>query len=208
MYSDKVKRNLEKISHYKKYVDTLNYDGIEFPVSIKQITKIEDQNNISFNVFAHENKNCFSLYVFQKVTETTLDFLSILEEENQHYVWIKDFNRFMFNQNKHKHRLHFCKYCLQCFTSEEILNNQFLTNFLLVEIDYTKIVALNVRCCGCSTGERRMLNLSNILEDLPLGGSTSLTANVPEVLFIAEPLMDIRSTLPGDMSVKAITLLL
>ena len=82
------------------------------------------------------------------------------------------------------------------------------TNFLLVEIGYTKIVALNVRWCGRSTGERRMLNLSNILEDPPLGGSTSLTSNVPEVLFIAEPLMDIRNTLPDDMSVKPITLLL
>ena len=42
VYSVKVKSNRERISHYKKYVDTLNYDGIEFPVSIKQIPKIED----------------------------------------------------------------------------------------------------------------------------------------------------------------------
>ena len=72
------------------------------------------------------------------------------------------------------------------------------TNLLLVEIGCTKIVALNVRCCGRSTGERRMLNLSNILQDR---GSTSLTTNVPEVLFIAEPLMDIRTTLPDNISV-------
>ena len=32
VYSDKVKSNRERISHYKKYVNTLNYDGIEFPV--------------------------------------------------------------------------------------------------------------------------------------------------------------------------------
>ena len=84
------------------------------------------------------------------------------------------------------------------------------TNLLLVEIGCTctKIVALNVRCCGRSTGERRMLNLSSILEDPPLRGSTSFTANVPEVLFIEEPLMDIRNTLPEDISVKPITLLL
>ena len=73
--SDKVKSNRERISHYKKYVDTLNYDGIEFPVSIKQIPKIEDQNNISINVIGYENKNCFPLYVSKKVTETTLDFI-------------------------------------------------------------------------------------------------------------------------------------
>ena len=51
MYNDKVKNNRERISYCKKYIDTLNYDGIEFPVSINQIPKIEDQNNISINVF-------------------------------------------------------------------------------------------------------------------------------------------------------------
>ena len=123
VYSDKVKSNRERISHYKKYVDTLNYDEIEFSFSIKQISKIEDQNNISINVIGYENKNRFPLYVSKKVTETTLDLLLIWKEEKQHYVWIKDFNRFMFRQNRHRHRLHFCRYCLQYFGSEEILNN-------------------------------------------------------------------------------------
>ena len=40
-----------------------------------------------------------------------------------HYVLIKDFNKFMFNQSKHKERKHFCMYCLQCFSSERILTN-------------------------------------------------------------------------------------
>ena len=65
VYDDKVKSNRERISHYKKYVDTLNYDGIEFPVSIKQIPKIQDQNNISINVIGYENKIAF-LYTFLK----------------------------------------------------------------------------------------------------------------------------------------------
>mgnify|MGYP001796290189 CR=1 FL=1 len=29
----------------------------------------------------------------------------------------------MFHQTKHKNRKHFCMHCLQCFSSEEILNN-------------------------------------------------------------------------------------
>ena len=120
VYSDKLKSNRERIRHYKKYVDTLNYIGIEFRVSIKQIPKIEDQNNI--NVIGYENKNRFPLYVSKKVTKTTLYLLLILEEEKQHYVWIKDFNKFMFRQNRHRHRPHFCIYCLQYFGSEEILN--------------------------------------------------------------------------------------
>ena len=40
-----------------------------------------------------------------------------------HYVLIKDFNKFMYNQTKHKERKHFCMYCLQCFSSERVLNN-------------------------------------------------------------------------------------
>ena len=29
----------------------------------------------------------------------------------------------MFNKTKHEHRKHFCMYCLQCFSSEKVLNN-------------------------------------------------------------------------------------
>ena len=73
-------------------------------------------------MFGYKNKNRIPLCVSRKVTETTLDLLLISEEEKQHYVWIKDFNRSMFNQNKHQHRQHFCRHCLQCFTSKEIFN--------------------------------------------------------------------------------------
>ena len=38
----------------------------------------------------------------------------------KHYVLIKDFNKFMYNQTKHKERKHFCMYCLQCFSREDV----------------------------------------------------------------------------------------
>ena len=44
-------------------------------------------------------------------------------ESISHYVLIKDFNKFMHNQTKHKERKHFCMYCLQCFSSERVLND-------------------------------------------------------------------------------------
>jgi len=46
----------------------------------------------------------------------------ISNEEKQQYVLIKDFDTFMYNQTKHEHRKHFCMYCLQCFSSEDVLN--------------------------------------------------------------------------------------
>ena len=51
-----------------------------------------------------------------------LNLLLITNEDKQHYTLIKDFDRFMYNQTKHKQRKHFCMYCLQCFSSEDVLN--------------------------------------------------------------------------------------
>ena len=40
----------------KKIVQELNYQGVDFPVSLKDYNKIEEQNNINTNVFGYENK--------------------------------------------------------------------------------------------------------------------------------------------------------
>ena len=53
--------------------------------------------------------------------EDQMNLLLITEDEKKHYVLIKDFNAFMYNQTKHKNKKHFCMYCLQCFSSESIL---------------------------------------------------------------------------------------
>ena len=36
-------------------------------------------------------------------------------------MYIKDFNRLMFNKTKNKNKKYFCKSCLQCFSSEDVL---------------------------------------------------------------------------------------
>ena len=36
-------------------------------------------------------------------------------------MYIKDFNRFMFHKTKNKNKKWFCKSCLQCFSSENVL---------------------------------------------------------------------------------------
>ena len=50
-----------------------------------------------------------------------MDLLLINSENKLFDVYIKDFNRFMFNNTKHKTKKHFCRYCLQCFSSERAL---------------------------------------------------------------------------------------
>ena len=50
-----------------------------------------------------------------------VDLLLILEEGKRLYILIKDFNTFMYENTLHRGRKHFCSYCLQAYSTEEIL---------------------------------------------------------------------------------------
>ena len=49
-----------------------------------------------------------------------MDLLLVFDENKSHYVYIKDFNRLMFNKTKNKNKTYFCRCCLQCFSSENV----------------------------------------------------------------------------------------
>ena len=115
----------------KEYINKLDYSGIEFPVTVKQYNKIENQNQININVFGYENKQQYPIYVSKEKYEKHMELLLITENENKHYVLIKDFNRFMRHQTKHNERKHFCMHCLQCFISERVLDNH-IDNCILI----------------------------------------------------------------------------
>ena len=50
-----------------------------------------------------------------------MDLLLISEENKSHYVYIKNFDRLMFNKTKNQNKKYFCRYCLQCVSSKSIL---------------------------------------------------------------------------------------
>ena len=114
--------NPQRLSNYINFGMRLDYTGINFPVTIVQIPKIENQNYICFNVFGYENKKVYPLYISKNNYINKCDLLLLSTNNTFHYVWIKDFNRFMFNKTKHKSKKYFCKSCLQCFSQERILN--------------------------------------------------------------------------------------
>ena len=45
----------------------------------------------------------------------------LIDDDKSHYVYIKDFNTFIFHKTKNKNKKWFCKSCLQCFSSENVL---------------------------------------------------------------------------------------
>ena len=89
--------------------NTLNYSDIDFLISKKDYCKIEKQNNICINVFSYDNGIIYPIYVTNEKFSDSIDLLLILEcnshgENKSHYVYIKDFNRLMFNKSKNKNK--------------------------------------------------------------------------------------------------------
>ena len=84
-------------------------------------SKTEIKNNICINVFGYENTLTFLIYISHQIFENSMDLLLVANENKSHYVYIEDFDRFMFHKVKNKNKKYFCKSCLQCFSSKVVL---------------------------------------------------------------------------------------
>ena len=83
-------------------VKDLDYEGIKFPVSKKDYCRIENNICICINVFCYENNPTYPVYVSDQKFENCMDILLISNKNKSHYVYIKDFNRFINNKTKNK----------------------------------------------------------------------------------------------------------
>ena len=83
--------------------------------------KIEVKKNICIDVFGYEDELVFPVYVSYQKFENSMDLLLLIDDNKPHYVYIKDFDRFMFHKIKNKNKKWFCKSCLQYFSSENVL---------------------------------------------------------------------------------------
>ena len=87
----------------------------------KDLNKIKVKSNICISVFCYENELVFPIYVSDQKFEGSIDLLLLIDDDESHYVYIKDFDRFIFHKTKNKNKKWFCKSCLQCFSSENVL---------------------------------------------------------------------------------------
>lgn len=53
----------------RKMAQELNYQGVEFPVSVKDYHKIEVESSININVFGYEGKQFITLSLFLLYSE-------------------------------------------------------------------------------------------------------------------------------------------
>ena len=83
----------------KKLVNSLSNDGIEFPTREKDFSMIEKQSNICIcNVFCCKNKLTFPIYLSDQKLKNSINLMHIIDDDKSYYVYIKDFNKFMFHK--------------------------------------------------------------------------------------------------------------
>ena len=68
-----------------------------------------------------------------------MDLLLVIDGGILHYEYIKDFDRFIFHKTKNKNKKYFCKSCLQCFSSKNVLTSH---KEVCLSIDGTQFVRL------------------------------------------------------------------
>ncbi|XP_065678958.1 uncharacterized protein LOC136093691 [Hydra vulgaris] len=87
--------------------------------------KNEDNEYISVNVFGYENLSVYPLRISEnKNRQHQIDLLLISNDETNHYCLIKNLSRLLSSQlSNHDGKKHFCRNCLQGFSTEESLAN-------------------------------------------------------------------------------------
>ena len=128
LHYDEIQKDHFRPSKYTKWLNDLNFDGVDFPVDLKDIDKFENQNPYRINVLGYENKEIYPLRISNKLSanELTINLLLIndensekSEDKNNHYVWIKDLSKLLSKQiSKNKCKKYICIRCFNCFRLE------------------------------------------------------------------------------------------
>ena len=84
-----------------------------------------------------------------------MDLLLLIDHDKSHYVYIKDFDKFMFHKTRNKNKTWFCKSCLQCFISENVLTKH-------------KEDCLSINGAQCVKVEEGTIEFENHFEQIPV----------------------------------------
>ena len=120
-------KNTERIDNdLKSKVDTLNMEGIQYPVSFRGIDRFEHLNpEISITVLGYnEEEKVYPLKV-SKYTGCKHDIVLLLikDGENSHYCLVKNISALLSTQiNNNDHKRYFCLNCFNSFKSLDSLD--------------------------------------------------------------------------------------
>ena len=96
--------------------DDLDWDGVEFPVSIKDITDFEENNDLSINVYGEREQTIVPL----RISKSSGNKIHLFYYGG-HYSWVKHPSRLFHTTTKDRHKKYFCDSCLQHFNTVKAL---------------------------------------------------------------------------------------
>ena len=115
----------------KSKENTLNMEGIAYPVSLKDINRFEKQNpNISISVLGYSKEERIYPLRISKFTKVKKEderkhnivLLLIKDGDNSHYCYVKNESALLTSQvNNHKSKIYFCLNCLNGYDEPEKL---------------------------------------------------------------------------------------
>ena len=115
-----------RLTDLKKYENSLNTEGINFPMKLKHISIFEKLNPSlpGINVFSvNDNKKFYPLRMADKDCQNTIDLFFYEEDGVSHYSLIKNFTRlvkWLITSSKNG-SVYICKKCFSHFTKYELL---------------------------------------------------------------------------------------
>ena len=124
------KKNPQRVNKYMQFKE-LRFTGVDFPVPLSQMPKVERLNNLAINVFGYSKQaGIHPLYLSKDYTRDPINLLMITEVKDgkvfSHYCWIKDFDKLCHDQTKHEHRLHYCLRCISPHSSKRTLQDHLI----------------------------------------------------------------------------------
>lgn len=113
-----VERNPNRCSAYPHYSTILNLDGIEFPMTLKQISRFERLNDMSVNVFTvcrkERNENeIVPIRLTDDKKDSHVNLLYLLDSRNNsnvgHFAWIRNLSRLVGSQlSRNRNKKYIC----------------------------------------------------------------------------------------------------
>jgi|GEM_PF-1267341 len=132
IHKDEIKDHPERVSHYTKYADEFDWSGINFPVQLKDIPKVEKIIDYGINVFGYEN-SVFPLHNTKRQDNKIINLLMIADKVNDravnHYVYIKKLDVCVSQKRRDEDGTHtnknrfICTNCMHGFSSAKLLEN-------------------------------------------------------------------------------------
>ena len=126
LHHKEIKKDHQRISRLRPYENQHNWEGLEFPVSIKKIDNFEKNNpdiavNVLFNNKKNEKKNIYTVRRSWRngKRKKRLNVLMIVDGEKKHYTAIKNISRLLSKLNgKTQHAYYYWTNCLNGFRTE------------------------------------------------------------------------------------------